>query len=137
MNLARHITEHRILGLVAAANSIGTPGRQGFGVGICPSTLPAGMSEMSGCRDPSSANYGNYQYSDGSIMCWIPAFYYKWGTGSNGVALNEVDSQPESAYLNVTAANADGYALHRAFYDGGAVQRGVFVDKYIASYNAG
>jgi len=122
---------------VSYLNNIGTPGGQGFGVGICPSTLPAGMSEMSGCRDPSSANYGNYQYTDGSVMCWIPAFYYKWGTGSNGVALNEVVVKPESAYINVTAANADGYALHRAFYDGGAVQRGVFVDKYIASYNAG
>jgi hypothetical protein len=122
---------------VAYLNNIGTPGGQGFGVGICPSTLPAGMSEMSGCRDPSSANYGNYQYSDGSVMCWIPAFYYKWGTGSNGVALNEVGIKPESAYLNVTAANADGYALHRAFYDGGAVQPGVFVDKYLASYTTG
>lgn len=126
-----------ILLSVAYLNNIGTPGGQGFGVGICPATLPAGMSEMSGCRDPSSANYGNYQYSDGSVMCWIPAFYYKWGTGSNGVALNEVDVKPESAFLNVTAANADGYALHRAFYDGGAVQRGVFVDKYLCSYNAG
>ena len=122
---------------VSYLNNIGTPGGQGFGVGICPATLPSGMSEMSGCRDPSSANYGNYQYSDGSVMCWIPAFYYKWGTGSNGVALNEVDVKPESAFLNVTAANADGYALHRAFYDGGAVQRGVFVDKYLCSYNAG
>lgn len=122
---------------VAYINNIGTPGGQGFGVGICPSTLPAGMSEMSGTRDPSSANYGNYQYSDGSVMCWIPAFYYKFGTGANGVALNDAAIKAESAYTNVAAANADGYALHRAFYDGGAVQRGVFVDKYIPSYNAG
>lgn len=122
---------------VAYINNVGVPGGQGFGVGICPSTLPSGMAEMSGTRDPSSANYGNYQYSDGSVMCWIPAFYYKFGTGSNGVALNDVAIKPESAYANIAAANADNYALHRAFYDGGAVQRGVFVDKYIPSNNAG
>lgn len=122
---------------VAYINNVGVPGGQGFGVGICPSTLPSGMAEMSGTRDPSSANYGNYQYSDGSVMCWIPAFYYKFGTGSNGVVLNQVDIKPESAYVNAAAAVAAGYALHRAFYDAGAVQRGVFVDKYLCSNNAG
>lgn len=117
-------------------NDIGIAGALGFGVGVSP-TLPAGMSGMAGYTDTTSANYGNYQYTDGSVMCWIPAFYYKWGTGANGVALNEVDIKPESAYANVAAANAAGYALHRAFYDGGAAQRGVFVDKYLCSYNAG
>ena len=29
---------------------------------------------MAGYADPASPNYGNYQYSDGSIMCWVPAF---------------------------------------------------------------
>jgi hypothetical protein len=95
------------------------------------------MGALFGYSDPSSDNYGNYQYSDGSVMCWIPAFYYKWGTGANGVTLNQVVIKAFSEYADVATANAAGYALHRAFYDGGAVQPGVFVDKYLASYNAG
>jgi len=68
---------------------------------------------------------------------WMPAFYYKFGTGSNGVALNGVDIKPFGDYASVSAANAAGYALHRAFYDGGAVQPGVFVDKYHCSNHGG
>jgi hypothetical protein len=124
-------------GAPGGVNNIGTAGGQGFGVGVCPGPLPSGMGALFGYSDPSSDNYGNYQYSDGSIMCWIPAFYYKWGTGANGVTLNQVIIKAFSEYANVAAANAAGYALHRAFYDGGAVQPGVFVDKYLASYNTG
>ena len=118
-------------------NDIGIAGTQGFGVGICPGPLPAGMAAMTGTTDPASDNYGNYQFTDGSVMVWLPAFYYKMGTGSNGVAINDVDIQPFSAYADVATANAAGYALHRAFYDGGAVQYGVFVDKYLCSNNSG
>jgi len=116
-----------------------TPGQQGFGVGICPGPLPAGMAEMPGTRDVAHDNYGNYQYSDGSVEVWIPAFYYKFGTGANGLAVNIVDIVPfiGGPYSTVAAANAAGYALHRAFYDGGAVQSGVFVDKYQCSNNGG
>jgi len=71
------------------------------------------------------------------VMVWVPAFYYKWGTGSNGLALNVVDIKPWSAYSTVALANTDGYALHRAFYDGGAVQLGFFFDKYLVSNNGG
>lgn len=119
-----------------ATNNIGIPGQSGFGVGICPS-VPTGMAGLPGYTDPLADNYGNYQYSDGSVMCWIPAFFYKWGTGANGLAINAVDIKPFSAYTTVAEAVAAGYALHRAFYDGGAVQPGVFVDKYLPSYNAG
>jgi len=119
------------------SNSIGTPGSQGFGVGICPSTLPVGMTTMTGTLDAASDNYGNYQYSDGSIMCWIPAFYYLYGDGTNGLAVNDVAVRPYSYYDAVATANAAGYALHRAFYDGGVVQPGFFVDKYLASNNGG
>jgi hypothetical protein len=121
---------------VAAANEIGTPGGLGFGVGVCPD-LPYGMLPIDGTDNILSDNYGNYMYLDGSIMVWIPAFYYKWGTGSNGIALNDVDIKSYSAYADVATANAAGYALHRAFYDGGAVQRGAFVDKYLCSNNNG
>lgn len=126
-----------LFGAPGRINDIGAPGGRGFGVGICPGPLPAGMSEIGGCRNPASANYGNYQFSDASVMVWIPAFYYKWGTGANGVTLNEVSIKPESFFADVAAANTAGYALHRAFYDGGAVQRGVFVDKYLTSNNGG
>lgn len=117
-------------------NNIGVPGQPGFGVGIAPE-LPAGFTALPGYTDVLSDNYGNYQYSDGSIMCWVPAFYYKYGTGSNGLATNECDVKSFDSYTSVSKANADGYALHRAFYDGGQVKTGVFVDKYLCSNNGG
>ncbi|MDE2097815.1 MAG: hypothetical protein KGL39_11250 [Patescibacteria group bacterium] len=123
-------------GVVSSINNIGVPGAQGFGVGICPN-LPAGYAALSGTTDPASSNYGNYQYSDGSIMVWIPAFFYKIGTGSNGLAVNQVSVQPFGTYKDVPTANAAGYALHRAFYDAGAIQEGFFVDKYLCSNNGG
>ena len=121
-------------------NDIGIPGTQGFGVGICP-TPPPGFAELSGTRDKASDNYGNYLYQDGSVMAWVPLFYYRIAHASNPTyatyLLNSIDIQPESAFADVAAANAAGYALHRAFRDGGATKRGVFVDKYGCSNNAG
>lgn len=121
---------------IGTLNSIGTPGAQGFGVGICP-TPPVGFTELSGCRDVSSENYGNYMFQDGSVMVWVPAFYYKWGTGSNGVALNDVSIAALSSYADEAAANTAGFALHRSFKDGGANKTGFFVDKYLCSNNDG
>ncbi|MDP3651043.1 MAG: hypothetical protein Q8R67_05100 [Rhodoferax sp.] len=115
-------------------NNIGTPGQQGFGVGIAPS-LPTGFAKLYGTEDPASDNYGNYQYSDGSVMCYLPAFFYKYGTGANGFALNVVDIKAFGYFADVATANAAGYALHRAFYNGGTIRPGVFVDKYLASNN--
>ncbi|MDD5479689.1 hypothetical protein [Rhodoferax sp.] len=120
----------------ANLNAIGNPGQQGFGVGICPA-LPTGFSAMYGTSDPASDNYGNYQYTDGSVMVWVPAFFYKIGTGSNGLGVNRVDIRAYAAFANVAAANAEGFALHRAFYNAGAIQLGVFVDKYQCSNNSG
>jgi len=122
---------------IAPTNNIGIAGQMGFGVGICPGALPTGMVELNGTRDPTADNYGNYQFSDGSAMVWIPAFWYKYGTGANGLAVNVVDIKAFSYYADVATANAAGYALHRMFYDGGFVQPGVFVDKYICSNNGG
>lgn len=137
-NWARITTDFSIFNTFAITpNYIGVAGQPGFGVGICP-TPPAGMYPLSnGTFNPFDADYGNYQYTDGSIMVWIPAFYYKYGTGANGFAVNIVDIKPLSAYADVATANAAGYALHRAFYDGGAAQPGVFVDKYKCSNNGG
>lgn len=123
-------------GGAGTVNSIGTPGQLGFGVGIAPE-IPTGFAAMTGTTDPASANYGNYQFSDGSVMVYIPAFFYKYGTGSNGLAVNVVDVKPYGFFTDVAAANAQGYALHRAFYNGGAIRPGVFVDKYQCSNNGG
>jgi len=111
-------------------NQIGTPGKAGFGVGICPpQLLPNGMTPLFGYDNPLSDNYGNYQYQDGSIMCWIPKFYYLIVTLA--VTIKGIDT-----YANETLANADSYALHRAFIDGGVEQPGFFIDKYKVSKNA-
>ena len=202
---------------------IGVPGQIGFGVGVCPvANLPSGFTPMPGYAQPSSPNYGNYQYTDGSIMVFVPKFYYRmhtWATnqitaatkanpcqitqvahgyvdgdkificnvggmtninnlvftvtridddnytigvdsssygaftsggdstkgfgtgfdfnrtlvtyGKNSIAIRGTET-----YATEALANADGYALHRAFYDGGAEQVGFFVDKYKCSKNA-
>ena len=112
-----------------AINRIGIAGSAGFGVGICPSQLlPNGIIPLFGYDDPSSDNYGNYQYKDGSIMCWIPKFYYLIST--NTVTIKGIET-----YANEQDANADNYALHRAFIDGGIEQQGFFIDKYMCSKN--
>ena len=115
-------------------NHIGVAGQQGFGVGIAPQ-LPTGFAKLYGTEDPASDNYGNYQYTDGSVMVYVPAFFYKYGTGANGLALNVVDVKAFSAYADVATANAAGYALHRAFYNGGSIRPGFFYDKYKCSLN--
>lgn len=125
---------------MVAVNDIGIPGQVGFGVGICPSP-PAGYMPMAGAADRAHDNYGNYQFTDGSVMVWVPAFYYRINDARNpthaGHADNSVDVQPYAAFADVAAANAAGYALHRAFYDGGSIQPGFFVDKYKCSNNSG
>ena len=77
----------------------------------------------------SSDNYGNYQYKDGSIMVWVPKFYYK-------ISTNDIDIKSIYDYPTTALANAAGYALHRAFIDGGAEKAGFMFDKYQISKNA-
>ena len=126
-------------GVIPVANNIGTPGIQGFGVGICPA-LPAGYAPMVGATDSASDNYGNYQYSDGSVMVWVPRFYYRIGSPASPLygayGANAIDIVGDSAFKSEADANSAGYALHRAFFDGG-VQLGFFVDKYQCSNNGG
>ena len=117
-------------GTPVSVNRIGTAGTAGFGVGICPPLLlPTGMIPLVGSYNPAADNYGNYQYADGSIMCWIPKYYYLIST--NTVTIKGIET-----YANQTAANLDGYALHRAFIDGGIEQQGFFIDKYKSSKTA-
>lgn len=126
-----------LLMMGAKINDIGNPGTFGYGVGVCPSAyLPSGMTPLPGYMDSTHDNRGNYIFSDGSVMCYVPKFYYKVGTGANGLAANTVDTQSAHAFLDTSAANAAGYALHRAFIDGGVEQPGFFVDKYKCSKNA-
>ena len=113
----------------AGMNLIGNAGEQGFGVGIAP-ILPENMIPRSNYFVKSSSNYGNYEYSDGSIMVWIPKFYYKI-TAPNSISIKGIDT-----YATTAAANAAGYALHRAFIDGNVEKDGFFVDKYKISKNA-
>ena len=130
-------TEFVARALVRAAslvpiNHIGAPGEIGFGVGIAPD-LPEGFTPLPGHGDPFSANYGNYDYGGGvAQMVWIPAFYYRWGNGNNGLGCNAILIRPFDAFASVEAARAAGFALHRAFFDGGQVKSGFFIDKYHA-----
>ena len=118
-------------------NDIGSPGGAGFGTGVAPeSSLPSGMTALYGHADPTHDHYGNYQYVDGSIMVWIPKFYYKIGTGSDGLDVNSIDVKGASDFATRAEAEAQGYALHRAFIDGGVEHDGFFVDKYMCSKNA-
>ena len=122
---------------VAGVNDIGVAGQLGFGVGICPGPLPEGMGRGIGTHDITSADYGNYAFADGSTMVWVPAFYYKYGTGTNGLLPNIVDVKSIHAFADEAAANSAGYALHRAFVDDGQIQAGFFVDKFLCSNNNG
>ena len=123
--------------ILGQINDIGDAGSAGFGVGVCPpSVLPEGFSSLAGTYTTTADSYGNYQYLDGSVMVWIPKFYYKIGTGSNGLAVNVVDIKGVKDFATRAEAEAQGYALHRAFIDGGLERDGFFVDKYMASKNA-
>lgn len=124
----------------AKVNDIGVPGYLGYGLGICPS-LPVGYTALAGTYVLGSDEYGNYRYSDGSIMVWVPAFYSRIGHASNPTyatyGVNAVHTVPVSAFADKDAANAAGYFLPRCFVDGGVIKDGVFVDKYMCSNNSG
>lgn len=100
---------------VIVYNDIGIPGRQDFGIGICPLdklALVSGMTGMTGHTQSGNGNHGNYQFSEGSIMGWVPRGYYKVGTGSNGLAVNIHDVKSiydfpdtEIAIISMTRAN--------------------------------
>lgn len=119
---------------------IGNAGGQGFGVGVYPATLSGGMVEMTGTTDVTHDNYGNYMHqASGSIMGFVPRFYYRIGNPASPnyatYGANAIDIAGADQFADESAANADGYALHRAFIDGGQVKHGFFFDKYICSPN--
>lgn len=123
---------------MAPWNDIGVMGSVGAGVSICPPDyLPDGMIPMDGCCSLGHDNYGNYQFTDGSIMVYVAKFYTRIGHEDNPTyatyGVNSVDIKGIRTYPTTAAANADGYALHRAFIDGGVEMPGRFYDKYMCS----
>ena len=125
----------------ASALHIGVPGSLGFGVGVCPAdVLPTGFTPLPGYADPASPNHGNYQFSDGSVMVWVPKFYYRINNAANPTYArftpNDIHVVGAETFASRAAAEIGGYALHRAFIDGGAEQPGFMVDKYLCSKNA-
>lgn len=130
----------RYFGTPTLVNDIGNPNELGYGVGICPN-LPEGYTELAGTWLKHDEEHGNYRYSDGSIQCWVPAFWARIGHASNPTyatyGVNSVDTKPISYFADKAAANAAGYFLPRCFVDGGVIKDGVFVDKYMCSNNGG
>ena len=127
-----------LAGGVVPAPDIGIAGTAGFGVGVYQGDLSTlGLLPLAGYDDPSGADYGNYLHIGGSIVCFVPKYYYRIGSASSPryatYGLNCIDIASANAFADEAAANAAGYALHRAFKDGGTVKSGFFVDKYLAS----
>jgi hypothetical protein len=111
-------------------------GTAGAGVGICPENkLPPGFVPMFSSTNRYSPFFGNYKTPDGSVMVFRPKYYYKVGTGGNGLAVNVIDIKGIDTYSTTTLANAAGYALCRSFIDGGVEVCGKFDDKYMCSAN--
>lgn len=129
-------------------NDIGEPGKLGFGVGIAPSYME-GYSPLPSTHIKGHPEYGNYRYADGSVMVWIPAFYYRIGHPDNPTHSRMVDIEgydwshqsihilPLNAFTSLADASQQGYAIHQAFIDGDIVRPGFMFDKYMCSNNAG
>lgn len=124
-----------LLGGKKSKSIIGIAGHKGFGVGVYggdPADLIAmGLTPMDGCDDPSSDNYGNYVHTNGSIMCFIPAFCYR--IGNPAAPSYARDNNDALEIRDASEGGGDGWILHRAFVDGGVQKAGFFIDKYIAS----
>ena len=120
---------------ITAIDSIGVPGEAFFGVGRV-SRPPSGYTELLG-----DDNYGNYQYTDGSIQVCVPQFWERYGHIDNptyaAYGVNSLDIKPKGYFASEAVANAAGYALNRAFIDGNQHKLVIFVDKYMCSNNGG
>lgn len=101
-------------------------GTLGFGVGAC--YEKHGFRGVDGYDELGHDNYGNYITDNGSIMVFIPAYYYRIGHPESPnylkYGINAVD---------IVYTKTKGYVLHRAFIDGGKPKSGFFIDKYLAS----
>lgn len=137
-----------LLGGKKAKLTIGSAGRQGFGVGVYegdPEDLTAmGLTPMEGCEDPTSDNYGNYIHTNGSIMCCIPAFCYRLGKatapsysrdGVDALEIKDATKFPQFAHDATFSSPdfGDDWILHRAFVNGNKLKNAFFIDKYLCS----
>ena len=135
-----------------APSTIGVAGGQGFGVSVYPGSkaelAAVGLTPMSGYGDPSHENYGNYQHTNQSIMCCVPAFVYRLGRSSapsysydgvNALEIRDASEFPQfkhnKPFSDGDADFGDGWILHRAFVDGGKMKNCFFMDKYLCSNN--
>ena len=101
------------------------PGEIGFGVGLAPQEIVDYYSLTLLSSEPGNADYGNYRDSSGSIMVWIPKFYFR---------IVEDSAAPYyGCRFDVSFEPKSGYIIHRAFIDGGKEVPGFFIDKYTAS----
>lgn len=119
--------------------AIGGSGGLDFGVGIYPDpdTLPAELTPLDGYDQPGHDNYGNYQADDGSIMVFVPRFYYRIGSNDSPnwdtYGRNAIDIAGSDTFTSTEDAHAQNYVLHRAFIDGGVEVYGFFIDKFMSS----
>ncbi|MEA3641308.1 MAG: hypothetical protein VBE63_15390 [Lamprobacter sp.] len=116
---------------------IGTPGTLGFGVGAYPNSARFGLYPLNSAEDMESDTYGNYQANNGSVFVFVPKFYYRYASTQNPTyatyGLNSIDIAGTDRFVNKASANAAGYAMPRAFIDGGRELDGFFYFKYFAS----
>lgn len=104
--------------------TIGTVGEIGFGVGVAPTALVTsmGLVPMVGHNILGHDNYGNYMDLSGSVMVFVPKFYYK--------ITNDVASPFLGTKVEISDTAQTGFVIHRAFVNNGAIQDGFFFDKY-------
>ena len=120
------VTQGKLTELSAAEESLNqtkvlTPGKLGFGCGVCSAELAKekGLKGMPGFESVDSPNYGNYQDKEGSVFVFIPKFYFKWE--KNKVLISDTEQS--------------GYVIHRAFINAGKELDGFFIGKYQMSAN--
>ena len=120
------VTQGKLTELSAAEESLNqtkvlTPGKLGFGCGVCSAELAKekGLTGMPGFESVDSPNYGNYQDKEGSVFVFIPKFYFKWE--KNKVLISDTEQS--------------GYVIHRAFINAGKELDGFFIGKYQMSAN--
>ena len=120
------VTQGKLTELSAAEESLNqtkvlTPGKLGFGCGVCSTELAKekGLTGMPGFESVDSPNYGNYQDKEGSVFVFIPKFYFKWE--KNKVLISDTEQS--------------GYVIHRAFINAGKELDGFFIGKYQMSAN--
>ena len=120
------VTQGKLTELSAAEESLNqtkvlTPGKLGFGCGVCSTELAKekGLTGMPGFESVDSPNYGNYQDKEGSVFVFIPKFYFKWD--QNKVLISDTEQS--------------GYVIHRAFINAGKELDGFFIGKYQMSAN--